>query len=493
MKAFLRSLVLPAACAAFVSCGQQVARQAQYTPMTPEQTVQMYYSDLNARRFHQAFNLLGPSWRDQLTYARWVSSFGSTLSQRAAVSSASDGRYDVSLLATDQSQAGPLITRYSGSWKLIPNHRGGWLLDDPDFSRGTSSYFNAQNPMSEPVEDTYAKLKQSLAFVFAATDEGIVTGSAFCVYSTQTESYFLTNHHVIDDSSDIRLALVSQGGNVYRARVVSLSSTLDAALLAVDTGGTPALVLAAELPPEGRSIGVAGYPVIQVELAMANLGFNPSLHEGTVSALAGNQYVEYDAQTDHGNSGGPMFDSETGVVYGMVTYGVQSPESSSVQDNLAIPATQLLDFLNSADIAPLVAQVTGPPGSTAQPAPGASVAAADAGSSSPTQVVQQYYSLWNEKDYAGMYALLSMHFQQLHPYASYPHYHSFTDSITADVTPGATTSDVNFRISSTDHNESGTVSHSAFVGTWHLVWENGGWKLDSQDIHQIPYGTGSQP
>jgi hypothetical protein len=33
-------------------------------------------------------------------------------------------------------------------------------------------------------------------------------------------------------------------------------------------------------------------------------------------------YVEYDAQTDRGSSGGSLYDVETGHVYELMTYGI---------------------------------------------------------------------------------------------------------------------------------------------------------------------------
>ncbi len=128
----------------------------------------------------------------------------------------------------------------------------------------------------------------------------------------------------------------------------------------------------------------------------------------------------------------------------------------------------------------------GTPASTTVSSTPASVAQAAA---SPIDVVREYYQFWNEKNYAAMYGLLSMHLQQIYPYSTYPHRHSFTDSITVDATTGASPSVVSFNLYSTDHDERGNISHSRFYGTWYLIWEQGAWKLNAQVIHEIPSGS----
>jgi len=105
--------------------------------------------------------------------------------------------------------------------------------------------------------------------------------------------------------------------------------------------------------------------------------------------------------------------------------------------------------------------------------------------SSAAQVVDRYYLLWNEKDYAGMYDLLSSSFQSKHPWSQYPHYHSYTESISASTVPGNQPQQVLVRIHSRDHDDRGNVSESDFEGSWNLVYERGGWKMDAEDLHEV--------
>jgi hypothetical protein len=67
--------------------------------------------------------------------------------------------------------------------------------------------------------------------------------------------------------------------------------------------------------------------------------------------VANGSFIEYDAQTDRGNSGGPLFDIDTGLVYGLVTW-VSTGTTGALQNNLAIAMLQTLAFLSHANVAP---------------------------------------------------------------------------------------------------------------------------------------------
>lgn len=315
------------------------------------QTINLYYSDLNSRSFTKAFDLLSPSERRSRSFPAWKAGFNSTVSQHATVTGISPTAYSVELEANDRDSDGVITTVYKGTWNTV-DLSGRWFLQDPSFTKITSSYFIV-GPRSDSVSGTYAKLKHSIALIANIGTDGLMTGSGFCIASNAHVSYLLTNHHVIGDEGSIKVVLYGLR-TALDARVVSIANaSADAAIIAVEVGALPVVPLAHSLPEEGRPIAVAGYPAIQVTLAMEDLGLSPSLHEGSVNALPDNKLIEYDAQTDHGNSGGPLFDAATGEVYGVVTWGFQSPLSTAVQNNFAQPVTALNAFITSAGISPL--------------------------------------------------------------------------------------------------------------------------------------------
>jgi len=124
------------------------------------------------------------------------------------------------------------------------------------------------------------------------------------------------------------------------------------ALLSAHVGNLPALKLSAQRPLEGIDIAIAGFPAFQLKVWLQQTKgqeLRPSFHEGHVNALTlGDFYVQYDALTDQGNSGGPLFDAQTGAVYGVVD---ESVKGESVSNNLALSEVVLRRFVASLALA----------------------------------------------------------------------------------------------------------------------------------------------
>lgn len=223
--------------------------------------------------------------------------------------------------------------------------------------------------------ETFSNIKPSLAFVISKTKNVVSLGTAFCVYSSPDTSIFLTNRHVVDKDQAPRLILMAHPDKPVDGAVVRLGSSLDVALIAVPTGNVPVVTLSSSTPKEGQDIAIAGFPAMQIDLFVHKLGLAPSLHLGTISALIGSgALLEYDAQTDHGNSGGPLFDVGSGVVYGIVTWG-NTGTTGAVQNNVAIAVQDLTQFFQNAHVTPNIgssslASTGTATASDSQPSPG---------------------------------------------------------------------------------------------------------------------------
>jgi S1-C subfamily serine protease len=232
--------------------------------------------------------------------------------------------------------------------RLLFVSAGFWILSSAAFAQ------NSGVP-------SYAKVKQSLGLVAIETsDNHFAYGTAFCIESDDRRSYFLTSAHVVGNADAVGIQLEADG-QVYKGFVLRTSvAPLDAAVIEVEKGHIPALTLAQETVSPGAPIAVMGYPSIQIETDR-----HPSVHAGTVSDIMQNFYIEYDAITDHGNSGGPVFDPQTGLVYGIATAILPSQTARAVQSNLAILIGQATAFLGNAGVHPtiqaIVAQASQPP------------------------------------------------------------------------------------------------------------------------------------
>ncbi|GAC1409728.1 MAG: hypothetical protein NVSMB64_18600 [Candidatus Velthaea sp.] len=191
--------------------------------------------------------------------------------------------------------------------------------------------------------DTFEKLVPSLAIIVSGRGKSIGIGTGFCIYSDEHGSVFLTNKHVADtDDISVRVA---QDDGVYSGRVLRRGTNSDVAVIAISRPNMSCVTLASAMPKAGTPIAVAGYPSIQ--LRFGNL--KPSVHLGSVNALDG-QFIQHDALTDHGNSGGPLFDRATGVVYGINTFGIDAKSDLKVVNYFAIAIPSILSVLDNARV-----------------------------------------------------------------------------------------------------------------------------------------------
>ena len=98
-------------------------------------------------------------------------------------------------------------------------------------------------------------------------------------------------------------------------------------------------------------------------------------------------------------------------------------------------------------------------------------------------IVNQYYRLWNARQYATMYGMLSSKMQRKNPYPQYVKYHSLVMRIDVTATPSSVPEVVNVRIVSRDRERDGSITENVNVGQWFLAMERGELKLDDQKAH----------
>jgi serine protease Do len=142
-----------------------------------------------------------------------------------------------------------------------------------------------------------------------------------------------TNYHVIDGAYEI--VITFSDGSRAPAKFQAATKVGDIALLKVDVGHP----LPAVRWGDSEQVQI-GDPVI----AIGNpLGIGMSVSSGIVSALHRDimaspydDFIQTDAPINHGNSGGPLFDTK-GEVIGIDT-AIFSPTSGSVGIGFAIPA-----------------------------------------------------------------------------------------------------------------------------------------------------------
>lgn len=164
------------------------------------------------------------------------------------------------------------------------------------------------------------------------------TGTGFVV----APGYVLTNHHVVEGSSAVKIQLPGSGKVRVDARVVAKDAERDMALLTVSDRSVQRLKplpLANTRVNRGMRVATFGFPLGDVA------GSGLKLTQGVVSALPEDSedgMVLLDCRINPGNSGGPLF-SRRGQVIGMVTAKIGGVGVDSY--GMALPADFLVDFL----------------------------------------------------------------------------------------------------------------------------------------------------
>jgi len=178
------------------------------------------------------------------------------------------------------------------------------------------------------------------------------TGSGAIIRSSATESFIVTNNHVISPaatSGTIRVEL--NDGERYPATIVGRDVAYDLAVLRITKGNLPTLEF-------GNSNTLTiGEPVIAFG---SPLGLSGTVTSGIVSAvnrpvttgsLGSESYIDAiqtDAAINPGNSGGPLVDSEglmVGVNSAIATLGT-STSSGSIGLGFSIPINQAKRIIN---------------------------------------------------------------------------------------------------------------------------------------------------
>jgi Do/DeqQ family serine protease len=161
-----------------------------------------------------------------------------------------------------------------------------------------------------------------------APQQQVGLGSAVIV---APEGYLLTNHHVVEDATDIEVQLAD--GRTARAKLVGSDAETDIALLKIELDKLPVIALG-----DVRALSVG-----DAVLAIGNpFNVGQTVTAGIVSALDRKQtgtpyqnFIQTDAAINPGNSGGALVDAN-GALVGINT-AIFSRSGGSMGIGFAVP------------------------------------------------------------------------------------------------------------------------------------------------------------
>ena len=247
--------------------------------------------------------------------------------------------------------------RYSHAFPSLFPEVGDWTTGDlpwglPDPAVKLSLNAAEEDPLL-PAREIYQSILPSIIYIEAETDDGYNTGSGVIVTST---GYALTNYHIIDESTKIRVLLVADQSSYYNAEVIGFDEDFDIAVLKFEAKGlVPAPLGDSDALLVGDIVYAVGNPMGYLQGSMT---------DGIVSALGrdnevdgnGMGYIQTSAALNPGNSGGALVNEQgqlVGITSAKITGLVLDKKDGRVEDaaviegiGLALPTSDILPFVN---------------------------------------------------------------------------------------------------------------------------------------------------
>lgn len=197
-----------------------------------------------------------------------------------------------------------------------------------------------------------AEVSPKVVSISVTSPQGDGTGSGAIIRSNGTQSFVVTNNHVIESAATSgTIRVETNDGERYTATIVGRDIAYDLAVLRIAKGDLPVLEF-------GNSNElVIGEPVVAFG---SPLGLSGTVTSGIVSAVnrpvttgaAGSESyidaIQTDAAINPGNSGGPLVDNEglmVGVNSAIATLGTGSA-SGSIGLGFSIPISQAKRIIN---------------------------------------------------------------------------------------------------------------------------------------------------
>jgi putative serine protease PepD len=226
----------------------------------------------------------------------------------------------------------------------------GFLLNGNDGSSGQTSTIKVDSSpapadgRNATIRDVYAKASPSVVSVRVRKSGGQGSGTGWVIDQTGN---IVTNAHVVDGATDIRVQLDDHGEEIP-VQLVGVDKSSDLAVLKLPGGQASKvkpLTLAESNDVKVGDLAIAiGYP----------LGLDRTATSGIVSGVgreiqAPNGYtidkvIQTDAPINPGNSGGPLLDSR-GRVIGVNSQIATAGSAGNVGIGFAVPADTVRDIV----------------------------------------------------------------------------------------------------------------------------------------------------
>jgi S1-C subfamily serine protease/antitoxin component YwqK of YwqJK toxin-antitoxin module len=178
------------------------------------------------------------------------------------------------------------------------------------------------------------------------SDEWKGNGSGFFI---NEKGYIATNYHVVKDATSIQVEYFQKGvKNIFEAKVIVTDKQNDLAIIQISDPKFKALpsipyVFSSSIKDVGTDVFALGYPMADV------MGDEIKFTDGKISSKTGLEgdvkAYQISVPIQHGNSGGPLFDSKGNLVG--ITFAMLNKEMFNSENvNYAIKTTYLKNLID---------------------------------------------------------------------------------------------------------------------------------------------------
>lgn len=331
------------------------------------------------------------------------------------------------------------------------------LKDSFNFKQQTSSSNVTQAPCDEA--NVIDKTKKSVVRVIAKNGEG--TG-----FLVDKEGYVVTNYHVIHNDDSPRVVFADQ--TPAAGRVFNFNEQLDLAIIQIGKVERDPLIFGdSDKLSQGQELIGIGFPLGQ------NLAGDATVTKGSFSAkrqsdIAGLEYIQVDANLNSGNSGSPIID-KCGEVMGILRSSISGTEGLKLAISAKTAKSMVESLISTGQKSLLSPTQTTVDQTTA------------------LSIVIQYYNYISTGQLESAYNLLSRRLKTviggkdsfLKGYNSTLNVYLISQRIDD---PSINSIYVKFGAADLVNDK---VLYRVFEGTWLLIAEDEGWRLDSSTLRQI--------
>ncbi len=164
---------------------------------------------------------------------------------------------------------------------------------------------------------------------------GAGSGSGFVI---SPDGYAVTNNHVVTGAASLEVYLGGDTSESYNARIVGVSECNDLALIKIDSDELPSLAWMDGEPTVGQEIYAAGFPLGDPEYTLTRGIVSKADADGETPWSSIDRVIQHDAQTQPGNSGGPLVGTDgrvVGVHYASGDWGTGTSQFFAISSKLA--------------------------------------------------------------------------------------------------------------------------------------------------------------